>query len=77
MAEDGPDDARPNKDGEDEMTVVLPLPKGSIISGESEKDKEGDIKMADGEADIKEEAIVDTVDPKVKTVAGEACDGLD
>lgn len=75
MAEDGPDDARPHKDGEDEMTVVLPLPKGSIISGESEKDKEGDIKMADGGADIKEEAMVDTVDPKVKTVAGEACDG--
>ena len=72
MADDGSDSTRPHKEGEDEMTVVVPPPKGTKLSGEAEKDKEGDIKMADGEEDAKEEAPAETVDPKVKTIAGEA-----
>ena len=70
MADDGPDDMTPPKDGEEEMTVVVPPPKGSKISGEAEKDKEGDIKMADGEEGKAKDAARETVDPKVKTIAG-------
>ena len=70
MADDGPDDPRQHKDGEEEMTVVVPPPKGSKLSGDAEKDKEGDIKMADGEEASATEDTVEKIDPKEKTMAG-------
>lgn len=58
------------KDGEDEMTVVVPPPKSSKLSAEPEKDPEGDVAMDDSG---KSEDVADsekTVDPKVQAVSG-------
>ena len=70
MEDDGSDNARQRKNGEDEMTVVVPPPNSSKLSGDADKDKEGDIEMVDGEEDRSKEDLKETVDPKVKTVAG-------
>ena len=77
MADDGSDNTRPpHKEGEDEMTVVVPPPKGSKLSSEAEKDKEGDIKMADGEEAKAKDDSTEKVDPKVKTIAGKLTNAI-
>lgn len=62
------------KDGEDEMTVVVPPPNSSKLSAPPEKDNEGDTTMNDGkQADgsgISEEIVID---PKEKAAAGKDC----
>jgi 26S proteasome regulatory subunit N3 len=56
-----------DKDGDEEMTVVVPPSKASKSSGSSKKDEEGDMAMngtADPESDIPDEEV----DPQAKTV---------
>lgn len=70
MVDDGPEKVKvANKDGEDEMTVVVPPLKSSKLSGELGKDEEGDVAMDNTESaeTSKPEAAVD---PKLKAVAG-------
>lgn len=55
------------KDGDEEMTVVVPPPNSSKLSAEPEKDKDKDTEMDDAEgAEGSEEAV----DPKAKAIAG-------
>lgn len=69
MVDDGPEKVKvgKNKEGEDEMTVVVPPPKSSKLSGEPGKDEEGDITM---ENTNKIDSASLEFDPKAKAVAG-------
>ena len=69
MVDDGPEKVKlgTNKEGEDEMTVVVPPPKGSKLSGEPSKDDEGDIAMENID---KPSSVSPELDPKAKAVAG-------
>ena len=69
MVDDGPEKVKlgTNKEGEDEMTVVVPPPKSSKLSGEPSKDEEGDIAMENTD---KGDSISVELDPKAKAVAG-------
>ncbi len=71
MVDDGPEKIKigTNKDGEDEMTVVVPPPKGVKLSGEPGKDEEGDVAMENTVSveDVSHEA---KADPKLKAIAG-------
>lgn len=69
MVDDGPENVKvgTNKEGEDEMTVVVPPPKSSKLSGEPSKDEEGDIAMENTE---KSHIVSPELDPKAKAVAG-------
>lgn len=71
MVDDGPEKIKTdaNKDGEDEMTVVVPPPKGIKLSGEPGKDAEGDIAM-DNVVSAEHISQDAEVDPKVKAIAG-------
>lgn len=71
MTDDMPDHpkAGPGKEGEDEMTVVVPPPKSSKLAGEPPKDAEGDIDMASVEK-VNTDSLEAEVDPKVKAVSG-------
>lgn len=57
------------KDGDDEMTVVVPPAKGSKQSSKQPHDADGDVSMA-GE-DTADDGEV-KVDPVVQTVAGKS-----
>ena len=62
-----------DKDGDDEMTVVVPPPNSSKLVGRSGEDEHGDVMMEGAEktAGVVEEARAEeTVDPVVKAVAG-------
>lgn len=68
MVDDGSEKV---KVGEEEMTVVVPPPKSSKLSGESGKDGEGDTAM--GNADNTQSASSEAhVDPKIKAVTGQS-----
>lgn len=69
MVDDGPEKVKigTNKEGEDEMTVVVPPPKSSKLSGEPSKDEEGDIAMENTD---KSDNVSPELDPKAKAVAG-------
>ncbi|KAL9127975.1 MAG: hypothetical protein Q9217_003236 [Psora testacea] len=71
MVDDGPEKVKvgTGKDGEDEMTVVVPPPKSSMLAGDPGKDTEGDIAMDNPEGMDAESQISEPVDPKVKAVA--------
>lgn len=56
------------KEGEEEMTVVVPPSKGQKLAGLSRKDAEGDVAMDGEEAAVEDDAAV-KVDPVAKTVA--------
>lgn len=56
-----------DKDGDEEMTVVVPPSKASKQSAKGSKDAEGDVDMDEEKTDDVEE----TVDPVVQTIAGE------
>ena len=59
-----------DKDGDEEMTVVVPPPKASKISGVSQKDNETDITM-NGSTEIDTDVTADPViDLKAKAIAG-------
>ena len=70
MGGDGSDKKRSLKDGDDEMTVVVPPPKSAKTSTEPEKDQEGDISMADNDGNQSTKPGEPAFDPKVKTIAG-------
>lgn len=61
------------KEGEDEMTVVVPPPKSSTLSGAPSKDEEGDVVMDDTEATENEEPATEKVDPVAKAISGQWC----
>ena len=76
MEEDGADAGpKPNgmpkksKDGEDEMTVVVPPPKGSKLSGNRGKDEDGDVEMVSSETEEKK-IEVKPEDPAARTAMG-------
>lgn len=68
MADDGPGKGSTNE-GEDEMTVVVPPPKGSKLTGDRGKDDKGDVAMENSET-VESLGSEAKVDPKVKAVAG-------
>lgn len=68
MVDDGPGKGSKNE-GEDEMTVVVPPPKGSKLTGDRGKDDEGDVVMENSET-VESLGSEATVDPKVKAAAG-------
>jgi hypothetical protein len=64
-------DNKMGKEGEDEMTVVVPPPNSSRLNADSGKDKDTDTAMAgtqDGE-----HGENGTIDPKVKAMNGLSC----
>ena len=69
MVDDGPEKVKVGTDieGEDEMTVVVPPPKSSKLSGEPGKDEEGDVAMTNTD---KSDGVSPEPDPKAKAVAG-------
>ena len=69
MVDDGPEQVKVgiSKDGDDEMTVVVPPPKSSKLSGEPGKDDEGDIAMENTD---KIGGVSPELDAKAKAVAG-------
>ena len=73
MVNDGPEKVKlgNTRDGEDEMTVVVPPPKSSKLAGESGKDAEGDVTMESGEKESLEVKNAELPDPKVKAASGE------
>lgn len=69
---DGVDESKVNKDkvGDEEMTVVVPPPKGPKLSAEPGKDDEGDIQMQEtSKSDAAEPD--EKVDPAAKAVSGQ------
>lgn len=68
MVDDGSEKVKvgTNKEGEDEMTLVVPPPKSSKLSGEPNKDEEGDVAM---ENTNKSDNISSELDPRAKAVA--------
>ena len=70
MIEDGKEMSRVQKDGEDEMTVVVPPPKSSKLSTEPGKSPKGYIEMDNSQAAVEDETAVDSVDPKTKAISG-------
>ncbi|KAL2045747.1 hypothetical protein N7G274_002178 [Stereocaulon virgatum] len=68
MIDDGPEKVKVSKDGEDEMTVVVPPPKGSKLSREPAKDDEGDVAMKNTESAETTGPEANPVDPKLKAV---------
>ena len=69
MVDDGPEKVKvgTSNEGEDEITVVVPPPKSSKVSGEPSKDEEGDVAMENAE---KSDGVSAELDPKAKAVAG-------
>lgn len=72
MADEGADQVKPGpgKDGDDEMTVVVPPPKGSKLISEPSKDDEGDIAMGDTEKTDAENSEPEKVNPLVRVNSG-------
>ena len=68
MVDDGPEKI---KDGDDEMTVVVPPPKSSKLSGDPGKVEEGDTTMLSAEKVQGSSLEEELMDPKAKAVAGQ------
>ena len=73
MVDEGPESIKVgnNKEGEDEMTVVVPPPKGTKLSGEPGKDEQGDVSM-DSMEHVENASSEAQIDPKVKAVTGQS-----
>lgn len=73
MSDDGQDHAKPsiNPDGDDDMTVVVPPPKGSKLSGEPVLDPTSDVPMENAETDEIDIAGTEKIDTKAKAITGE------
>lgn len=59
-----------SKDGEDEMTLVVPPPKSSKLNGAPGEDAEGDVEMQGSEKEANG-AEAETIDSRTKAIAGE------
>lgn len=72
MVDDGPEKVKvgSNRDGDEEMTVVVPPPKSSKLSREPGQDEEGDVAM-DNTENAQTTSTEAVVDPKVKAVTGQ------
>jgi 26S proteasome regulatory subunit N3 len=77
MADEATDKSRSQqtKEGEEEMTVIVPPPNSSKLSAAPEMDGEGDIAM-EGEQQTDAEEPVEVVDPKVKAIQGILVDSM-
>lgn len=69
MVDEAPAKMNGNKEGEDEMTVVVPPPKSSKLAGDGQ-DLQGDSAMEGVEKTDEQSLEKDQLDPKVKAVAG-------
>jgi hypothetical protein len=58
------------KEGEEEMTVVVPPSKGSKLSGPPPKDNEGDVAMDGSEEENGVDAGAPKVDPVAQAISG-------
>ena len=72
-ASDAADKSQPHKDkdGDDEMTVVVPPPKASKSSLDDNKDREGDVAM-DGVDQTDGAQEEERIDPVAQTISGES-----
>jgi 26S proteasome regulatory subunit N3 len=61
-----------DKDGDEEMTVVVPPSKGSKLSGEVAKDREADVAMERADEAKNETAVEAKEDPAAKAVSGKS-----
>lgn len=57
------------KEGDEEMTVVVPAPKGSKLSSPPQKDNDGDVEMDVSGPTAEDEGAV-KIDPVAQTVSG-------
>jgi 26S proteasome regulatory subunit N3 len=62
--------AKKTKEGEEEMTVVVPPSKGSKLSAPPPKDNEGDVAMDGFEETNGEDAAAPKVDPIAQAISG-------
>lgn len=62
--------SRKDKEGDDEMTVVVPPSKGSKLTAEGSIDEDGDAVMNGAEETKDGEAEVEKTDPVTKAVSG-------
>jgi 26S proteasome regulatory subunit N3 len=62
--------AKKPKEGEDEMTVVVPPSKGSKLSAPPPKDNDGDVSMDGSEEASGEDSGAPKVDPVAKAISG-------
>lgn len=71
MKDEGADGGKsgPVKEGEDEMTVVVPPPKSSKLAGNSQE-PQGDVEMEGVEKVEPEHVDNEQTDPKVKALTG-------
>ena len=72
MGDDLEDTKKPNtsKDGDEEMTVVVPPPNSSKLSGQAAKDDEGDVAMENTENVEADGSEDKEVDPIMKATSG-------
>lgn len=59
-----------DKEGDEEMTVVVPPAKGQKLSGEPDPAKEADVVMDGDGSTTPKEPMEEVVDPKVKAITG-------
>ena len=60
-----------DKEGDEEMTVVVPPAKGQKLSGDPDPTKQADVVMDGADTAAVKEAEEEVVDPKVKAINGE------
>lgn len=65
------------KEGEDEMTVVVPPHKSSNLSAPPNKDAEGDVAMEDTDKAANDETVSEKVDPVAKAISGKSLTSSD
>lgn len=70
MVDEGQEPMKAKGDVDEEMTLVVPPPKSSKLSGEQGKDQQGDITMDNPEQPEPGQEGAEKVDPKVKAVTG-------
>lgn len=70
MEDDGHGPVKADRDADEEMTVVVPPPKSSKLSGEQGKDSRGDITMDNIDRTESGTEEAEKIDPKVKAAAG-------
>ncbi|KAI4124654.1 MAG: hypothetical protein LQ338_004693 [Usnochroma carphineum] len=68
MVDEGQEPMKAKGDVDEEMTLVVPPPKSSKLSGEQGKDQQGDITMDNPEQPEPGQEGAEKVDPKVKAV---------
>lgn len=70
MVDEGHQPVKGKGEVDEEMTVVVPPPKGTKLSGEQDRDLQGDIAMENTEPTESGAKEAEKVDPKVKAMSG-------